>query len=103
METTQALNGTAKAELKELKQRRPRRQPPPLPSVAGASEMNSATYDCKVDNSPIGWDALPLWSAFSLSADGSYPHVKVSKSQYRDLRTGRAYSCGSGRCYKIIF
>jgi hypothetical protein len=103
MEATQALNGIAKTESKEPKQRRPRRQPPPLPSVAGASEMNTATYECKVDNAPISWDALALWTPFSLSADGSYPHVKVSKSQYCDLRTGRAYPVGSGRCYRIIF
>ncbi|WP_375471004.1 hypothetical protein [uncultured Nostoc sp.] len=99
METTLS-NGTAvKAELK----RRQRKQPPPLPSAAGANEMNDASYQCKVDNSPIAWDALPIWHAFSLSSDGSYPHVKVSKRQYCDLRTGKAYSAGSGRCYRIIF
>lgn len=103
MDTAQLSNGTAKGELKEPKQRRQRRQPPPLPSAAGASEMSNVTYQCKVDNAPISWDALPLWTPFSLSADGSYPHMKVSKRQYCDLRTGRAYSCGSGRCYKIIF
>lgn len=103
METTQALNGTVKAESKEPKQRRPRRQPPPLPTVAAGNEMTTTTYECKVDKTQVSWDALPLWTPFSLSADGSYPHVKVSKSQYCDLRTGRAYAVGSGRCYRIIF
>lgn len=85
------------------KPKRARKQPPPLPSVASATEMGNVAYQCKVDSAPISWDALPLWTAFSLSGDGSYPHVKVSKRQYCDLRTGRAYPVGSGRCYKIIF
>ena len=100
MDATRVTNAT---EVDKGKVRRIRQQPPPLPSVASASEMGDVNYQCKVDNAPISWEALPLWTAFSLSADGSYPHVKVSKRQYCDLRTGRAYPVGGGRCYKIIF
>lgn len=85
------------------KKKRPRRQPPPLPSAAGATDMADVHYPCKVDSSPISWGELPLWSAFSLSSDGSYPQVKVSQSAYCDLRTRKSYRAGSGRCYQVIF
>lgn len=65
--------------------------------------MGDVSYICKVDASPISWDALPLWSAFSLSSDGSFPQVKISQSGYCDLRTQKSYRAGSGRCYKIVF
>lgn len=85
------------------KKKRARRQPPPLPSQAGASEMSVASYECKVETTPTNWDSLPIWSAFSLSSDGSYPQVKVSRRQYCDLRTGKSFEAGSGRCYRVIF
>jgi hypothetical protein len=88
--------------LKE-KKKRPKRQPGPLPSAAAASEMASVSYECKVDSTPTSWETLPIWTAFSLSSDGSYPQVKVSKSQYCDLRTGKSFAAGSGRCYRVIF
>lgn len=87
----------------QVKVKRAKRQPPPLPSVAGASDMADIKFDCKVDTTPTGWDALPLWASFSLSSDGSYLKVKVSKSQFCDLRTGQSTSAGSGRCYRVFF
>ena len=76
---------------------------PSLPSVASASDMADAAYECKVETSPILWDALPLYGVFSLSSDGSYPKIKVHKSKFCDLRTGKSELTGSGRCYRVIF
>lgn len=76
---------------------------PALAAVAGASDMTDARYDCKVDTSPISWDSLPLYSVFSLSSDGSYPMVKVSRSKAADLRTRNSQLVGSGRCYRVVF
>lgn len=101
MESTQLDKANGKQPLE--KKKRPRRQPPPLPSQAGASEMTIVSYECKVEATPTSWDALPLWCPFSLSSDGSYPQVKTSKRQYCDLRTGKAFEAGSGRCYRVIF
>lgn len=104
MEQTQSANNGTWTEIKPgNKTKRPKRIAPPLPSMAGASEMVDATYNCKVDNSPSSWESIPLWSAFSLSSDGSFPKVKVTKSKYSDLRTGKSEAAGSGRCYRIIF
>ena len=102
MSDTQTLSNGKMTDGKP-KVKRQRRQPPPLPSVAGASDMADVKFDCKVDASPSGWDALPLWASFSLSSDGSYLKVKVSKSQFCDLRTGQSTSAGSGRCYRVFF
>lgn len=76
---------------------------PSLPSAPGASEMSDVGYDCKVDSSPTNWESVPLYSAFSLSSDGSFPKVKVTRSKYCDLRSGKSQSVGSGRCYRVIF
>lgn len=76
---------------------------PALPSVAGASDMSDINFACKVDVSPISWDALPIHAVFSLSADGSYPKVKIHRSKACDLRTGDSLPVGSGRCYRVIF
>lgn len=108
MEQVQAANsgnGNAWQEIQpgKVKTKRPRRALPPLPSGAGASEMADATYNCKVDSTPSNWESVPLWSAFSLSPDGSFPKVKVTKSKFSDLRTGKSDPAGSGRCYRIIF
>jgi len=88
---------------KSASQSRLRRNLPSLPSNPGASEMGDVSYSCKVDASPTGWDALPLYSPFSLSADGSYPMVKVTRSKACELRTGKSILVGSGRCYRVIF
>jgi hypothetical protein len=87
----------------QAKTKRSKRQPPPLPSASGASDMSDTSYLCKVDSTATSWDALPLWAAFSLSADGSYPKIKVSKSQFCDPRTLQSTSAGSGRCYRVFF
>lgn len=83
--------------------KRLRRVLPSLPSTASANDMASASYEVKVDTTPVNWDALPLYSVFSLCADGSYPLVKVHRSKYCDLRTGNSHAVGSGRCFRVIF
>lgn len=87
----------------KAKTKRTRQALPSLPSTASATNMVDVNYLCKVDGSPISWDALPLYAMFSLSADGSYPHIKVSRSKACEIRTGKSLPVGSGRCYRVIF
>jgi len=106
MENTHTIsNGTVPATNTGSASRkiRSRRNFPSLPSATGATDMADVNYCCKVDNSPTAWEALALYSPFSLSADGSYPHVKVSRSKAVDVRTGKSIGVGSGRCYRVIF
>jgi hypothetical protein len=98
--TPVTVNGTKTIIKPKQKQRR---NLPALPTNPGASAMADVLYSCKVDNSPASWEALPLYSPFSLSADGSYPMVKVSCSKAADLRTGKSIPVGSGRCYRVVF
>lgn len=92
-------NGTKSVD----KPKRQRKVPPQLPSMASASDMADITFICKVDVSPIAWDALPLNATFSLSPDGSYPKVKVHRTKACDLRTGDSIPAGGGRCYRVFF
>lgn len=105
MEQAQAVNNGSWQEINAPQKvgKRPKRIAPPLPSGPGAGGMTDVTYSCKVDSSATQWESVPLWSAFSLSSDGSYPQIKVSKSKFCDLRTGKSFPAGSGRCYRIIF
>ena len=83
--------------------RRQRKALPSLPSTTSATEMVDVEYRCKVDTTPITWEQLPLYSVFSLCADGSYPQIKLSKSRRFEIRTGNSHPCGSGRCYRVMF
>lgn len=85
-----------------LKQKRIRNLPS-LSLTSNASDMGDVTYTCKVDNSPSSWDALPINAIFSLSADGSYPKLKIHKSKACDLRTSESIPVGGGRCYRVFF
>ncbi len=87
----------------KTERKRLRRTLPSLPSTASASEIGSVTYEAKVDTTPTNWDALPIYSVFSLSPDGSYALMKVHRSKYCDLRTGNSHAVGSGRCFRVIF
>ena len=83
--------------------RRQRKALPSLPSTTSATEMVDVEYRCKVDTTPITWEQLPLYSMFSLSPDGSFPQVKISKSRRFELRSANSFPCGSGRCYRVMF
>lgn len=85
------------------RKRRQRKALPSLPSVASATEMTNVNYSCKVDTTPVSWEQLPLYALFSLSGDGSYPQVKISKSRRFEIRSGNSFPCGSGRCYRVMF
>ena len=85
------------------RKRRQRKALPSLPSVASGTDMTDVEYRCKVDTTPITWEQLPIYSMFSLSPDGSFPQVKISKSRRFELRTANSFPCGSGRCYRVMF
>ena len=105
---TPARNGRGKAndpsidassEGKKSRKERPMRS---LAGMAEASAMGIAEMKRKVDNVQSEWKNLPNFCLFSLSADGSYPCVKSSKSSYIDLvRERQENDIFSGRCYRL--
>lgn len=105
MDTIEATsNGTKAAAIiankptKEIKQRR---HLPSLPSATSAAEMNSVTYAGLSDKTPVEWSSVKNYEIFSLSPDGSFPMMKVSRSKAVRLSDREVLMVGGGRCYRI--
>ncbi|WP_088243844.1 hypothetical protein [Calothrix rhizosoleniae] len=78
-----------------------RRHLPSLPTASSLSDMNQATYKGLVDSTPTEWNYLKNYEMFSLSADGSFPMMKVSCSKAVQIHNREVMMVGSGRCYRI--
>lgn len=75
---------------------------PSLPSGSGQGEMSKAEYSGLVDKTPIEWKSLKNYEMFSLSPDGLFPMVKVSRSKAVRLSDREVMMVGSGRCHRIL-
>lgn len=91
-------NGTTNGR-KEGKQKR---YLPSLPSASSASEMSKAEYSGLVDKTPVEWKSLKNYEMFSLSPDGLFPMVKISRSKAVRLSDREVMMVGSGRCHRIL-
>ena len=105
MDTIEATSNGTKAvaqpgnkPIKEIKQRR---HLPSLPSATAAGEMNPVTYAGLADKTPVEWSFLKNYELFSLSPDGSFPMMKVSRSKAVRLSDREVLMVGGGRCYRI--
>lgn len=54
-----------------------------------------------MDKTPVEWSSLKNYEAFSLSPDGSFPMIKISKIQAVSLSDREVHIVGSGHCYRI--
>ncbi|NET69294.1 MAG: hypothetical protein F6K63_34840 [Moorea sp. SIO1G6] len=73
-----------------------------LESASSLSDMTAVTITGYCDSAPTEWQLLPTFASFSLSADGSFPKVKSSKSSFIDLKTGQHETgIATGRCYRM--
>lgn len=84
---------------KESKQKR---YLPSLPSGSGSSEMCKAEYAGLVDKTPVEWKSLKNYEMFSLSPDGLFPMIKVSRSKAVRLSDREVMMVGGGRCHRIL-
>ncbi|MEH2123081.1 hypothetical protein [Nostoc sp.] len=108
MEALEAVsNGTKappktedKTELKP-KRERARRHLPSLPSAASAADMNQVEYSGLADRTAVEWDSLKNYEMFSLSPDGSFPMMKVSRSKAVRLADREVMMVGGGRCFRV--
>jgi hypothetical protein len=94
---SQSLDTNHKGSKKPKKQR----FLPPLPNFNSASEMHPATYSALVDKTPCEFASLENYAIFSMSADGSFPMMKISCSKAVKLSDGKPYSTGGGRVYRV--
>lgn len=105
METVEAAtNGTKTAVNtgnKSTKDAKQRRHLPSLPSATSATEMNSVIYNGLSDKTPFDGSFLKNYELFSLSPDGSFPMIKVSRSKAVRLSDREVLMVGSGRCYRV--
>jgi hypothetical protein len=109
MEALEATNNGTKAvvktedktEEKPKRDRATRRPLPSLPSAASAADMNQVDYSALADRTPIEWVSLKNYEMFSLSPDGSFPMMKVSRSKAVRLADREAMMVGGGRCFRV--
>jgi hypothetical protein len=102
VETTS--NGTrtaANTGNKATKDNKQRRHLPSLPGATSATEMTTVTYNGLSDKTPVEWGFLKNYEIFSLSPDGSFPLMKVSRSKAVRLSDREVLMVGSGRCYRV--
>lgn len=105
MDTVEAnQNGTktaANADDKPAKVNKQRRNLPSLPSATSATEMTAVMYNGLSDKTPVEWSFLKNYEIFSLSPDGSFPMMKVSRSKAVRLSDREVLMVGGGRCYRV--
>jgi hypothetical protein len=86
---------------KATKDSKYRRHLPSLPSATSATEMTAIAYNGLSDKTPVEWSQLKNYELFSLSADGSFPMMKVSRCKAVRLSDREVLMVGSGRCYRV--
>ncbi|MGI8500434.1 MAG: hypothetical protein ACR2LR_04760 [Hassallia sp.] len=105
MEAVEATSNGTKTAVntgnKGTKDAKQRRHLPSLPSATSATEMNSVTYNGLSDKTPVEWSFLKNYELFSLSSDGSFPMMKVSRSKAVRLSDREVLMVGGGRCYRV--
>jgi hypothetical protein len=105
MDTVETTSNGTKAQVqpgnKPAKDSKQRRHLPSLPSATSATEMNSVTYNGLADKTPVEWGFLKNYEIFSLSPDGSFPMIKVSRSKAVRLSDREVLMVGGGRCYRV--
>ena len=106
METTESRNGSGvitaiQGNKNKGKATQRQRNLPSLPTASSVSDMAQVAYKGLVDNTPTEWNQLKNYELFSLSSDGSFPMIKVSRSKAVQLHDREVLMVGSGRCYRV--
>jgi hypothetical protein len=101
LETTYNGNKAASKTEDKPKNSKQKRHLPALPSAASAADMNPVTFSGLSDKTAVEWSALKNYEMFSLSPDGSFAMMKVSRSKAVRLADRQVMMVGSGRCYRV--
>lgn len=104
MEALEATSNGTKAVPKtedKPKKERQKRHLPSLPSAASAADMNQVEYSGLADRTAVEWVSLKNYEMFSLSPDGSFPMMKVSRSKAVRLADRQVLMVGGGRCFRV--
>lgn len=105
MEATEAANNGTKSHSKQgdntAKTPRKQRYLPSLPTASSADERSKVTYQALCDNVPVEWHQLKNNETFSLSSDGSFPLIKVTRNKAVRIADREVFMVGGGRCYRV--
>ncbi len=104
METLEATNNgnkTGSNTDKKTTKEKAKRHLPSLPSAVSAADMNTVEYSGLADRTAVEWTSLKNYEMFSLSADGSFPMMKVSRSKAVRLADREVMMVGGGRCFRV--
>ena len=107
METLEATsNGTKAVKTEDKTEEKPKKDRvkrvlPTLPSAASVADMNQVDYSGLADRTAVAWDSLKNYEMFSLSADGSFPMMKVSRSKAVRLADRQVIMVGGGVCFRV--
>lgn len=82
---------------KATKDTKQRRHLPSLPSATSATEMTAVIYNGLSDKTPVEWTFLKNYEIFSLSPDGSFAMIKVSRSKAVRLSDREVLMVGGGK------
>ncbi|MEH2459141.1 hypothetical protein [Nostoc sp.] len=104
METLEAIsNGTKTPPRTEEqpKKDKKKRHLPILQAAAAIADMNAVDYSGLADRTGVQWDSLKNYEIFSLSPDGSFPMMKVSRSKAVRLADRQVLMVGGGVCFRV--
>lgn len=73
-----------------------------LQPVSASEDMTKATYSGLVDKTPREWRSMKNYEIFSLTPDGLFPWMKVSRNKAVRLFDGHVEMVSEGRCYRIM-
>lgn len=96
---TKSTSNKAKGDGKATKQTR---YYPVLQAASSSEDMAKATYSGLVDKTPVEWKSMDNYSLFSLTPDGLFPMLKVSRNKAVRLFDRNVEMVSGGRCYKIL-
>lgn len=80
---------------------RKQRYLPSLPSASSAKDMQQATYTVLVDKTPTEFASLDNYEVFSMSDDGSFPMIRVSRNKAARLGDRKVFQTGGGRVFRV--
>ncbi len=84
-----------------IKATRKKRYLPSLPSASSAKDMQQVLYTVLVDRTPTEFASLDNYEIFSMSDDGSFPMIRISRIKAARLGDRKVFETGGGRVFRV--
>lgn len=80
---------------------RKKRYLPSLPAASSAKDMQQVLYTVLVDRTPTEFASLDNYDIFSMSDDGSFPMIRISRIKAARLGDRKIFETGGGRVFRV--